>query len=139
MYVVYLHHSVNIIAHYYCMLTCVCVCSQSYPTCFDPMDCSPLGSSVHGIFLARILEWVAISFSRGSSWPRARICIWHWQADFLAPCHLGSPYVNIIYINICQGHGQFSYVKTCFTSHLESPFLQIAGFNLLIFLNFFLF
>ena len=30
----------------------------------DPMDCSPLGSSVHGIFQARILEWVAISFSR---------------------------------------------------------------------------
>ena len=36
----------------------------------DPMDCSPPGSSVHGIFQARILEWVAISFSRGSSRPR---------------------------------------------------------------------
>ena len=36
------------------------------------MDCSPLGSSVHGILQARILEWVAISFSRGSSWPRDR-------------------------------------------------------------------
>ena len=36
----------------------------------DPMDCSPLGSSVHGILQARILEWVAISFSRGSSRPR---------------------------------------------------------------------
>ena len=35
-----------------------------------PMDCSPSGSSVHGIFQARLLEWVAISFSRGSSWPR---------------------------------------------------------------------
>ena len=34
------------------------------------MDCSLPGSSVHGIFQARILEWVAISFSRGSSWPR---------------------------------------------------------------------
>ena len=34
------------------------------------MDCSPPGSSVHGIFQARILEWVAIFFSRGSSWPR---------------------------------------------------------------------
>ena len=34
------------------------------------MDCSPLGSSVHGIFQARILEWIAISFSRGSSWTR---------------------------------------------------------------------
>ena len=36
----------------------------------DPMDCSPPGSSVHEISLARILEWVTISFSRGSSWPR---------------------------------------------------------------------
>ena len=36
----------------------------------DPMDCSPTGSSVHRIFQARILEWVTISFSRGSSPPR---------------------------------------------------------------------
>ena len=39
-------------------------------TLCDPMDCSPLGTSVHGIFQARILEWVAIPLSRGSSWPR---------------------------------------------------------------------
>ena len=39
-------------------------------TLCNPIDCSPLGSSVHGVFQARILEWVAISFSRGSSWPR---------------------------------------------------------------------
>ena len=38
---------------------------QSCPTLCDPMDCSPPGSSVHGILQARILEWVAISFSRG--------------------------------------------------------------------------
>ena len=36
----------------------------------DPMDCSLPGSSVHGILQARILEWVAMPFSRGSSWPR---------------------------------------------------------------------
>ena len=36
----------------------------------DPVDCSLPGSSVHGILQARLLEWVAISFSRGSSWPR---------------------------------------------------------------------
>ena len=36
----------------------------------DPMDCSPPGSSVHGIFQSRVLEWLAISFSRGSSRPR---------------------------------------------------------------------
>ena len=37
--------------------------AQSYPTLRDPMDCSPPGSSVHGIFQARVLEWVAIPFS----------------------------------------------------------------------------
>ena len=41
---------------------------QSCPTPCDLMDCSPPGSSVHGILQARILEWVAISFSRGSFW-----------------------------------------------------------------------
>ena len=41
--------------------------TQSCLTLYDPMDCSPPGSSVHRILQARILEWVAISFSRGSS------------------------------------------------------------------------
>ena len=44
--------------------------AQSCPTLCDPMDYSLPGSSVHGIFQARILEWVAISFSRESSQPR---------------------------------------------------------------------
>ena len=44
--------------------------AQSFPTLCDPMDCSPPGSSVHEISWARILEWVAISFSRGSSQPK---------------------------------------------------------------------
>ena len=44
--------------------------AQSCPTLCDPMDCSPPGSSVHGMLLARILEWVAIPFSRGSFRPR---------------------------------------------------------------------
>ena len=43
---------------------------QSCPTLCDPMDYSLQGFSVHRIFQARVLEWVAISFSRGSSWPR---------------------------------------------------------------------
>ena len=44
-----------------------CVCAQSCPTLSNPMDCSLPGSSVHGIFQTRILEWVAMPFSRGSS------------------------------------------------------------------------
>ena len=45
---------------------------SNYVTLCDPRACSPPGSSVHGIFQARILEWVAISSSRGSSQPRGR-------------------------------------------------------------------
>ena len=46
--------------------------AQSCQTLCNPMNCSLPGTSVHGILQARILEWVAISFSRGSSQPRAR-------------------------------------------------------------------
>ena len=48
--------------------------AQSCPTLCNSMDCSPSGSSVHGILQERVLEWVAIPFSRGSSWPRD----WTW-------------------------------------------------------------
>ena len=44
--------------------------TQSCPTLCDPMDCRLPGSSVHGILQTRILEWIAISSSRGSSQPR---------------------------------------------------------------------
>ena len=55
----------------YCVSVLV---TQSCLSLCDPTDCSRLGSSVHGILQARMLEWVAISFSRGSSWPR----YWTW-------------------------------------------------------------
>ena len=48
---------------------CLCACSVCLILC-DPINCGPAGSSVHGIFQERIGEWVAISFSRGSSQPR---------------------------------------------------------------------
>ena len=49
----------------------MCVlCAQLCPALWDPMNCSPPGSSVHGVFQARVLEWVAISYSRGSSWSK---------------------------------------------------------------------
>ena len=63
---------------------CVCVCmlvAQSCPTLCDFMDCSLPGSSVHGILKARILEWVAILFSRAYSGPRDRNWSPKLQAD----------------------------------------------------------
>ena len=53
------------------MCECVCVLvAESHSTLWDPMECSPSGPSVHGILQARILQWVAMSSSRGSSQPR---------------------------------------------------------------------
>ena len=49
--------------------------AQLCPTLCDLMDCSLSRSSVYGIFQARVLEWIAISFSRGSSWPMDPVCI----------------------------------------------------------------
>ena len=70
--------------------------AQSCPTLCDLVDCSPPGSSVHGILQARILEWVAISFSRGSSQPRdwtqvsyiagRRFNLWATREATQAPC-----------------------------------------------------
>ena len=78
-------------------ITCVCV--ESSLTLCDPVDCSPPGSSVHGILQARILEWVAISYSRGilPTWGSnlCLLCALHWQVGFFFffnhLCHLGSP------------------------------------------------
>ena len=77
------------------------VCAKSFPLCptfCDPIDCSLLGSSVHGILQARILEWIAMPSSRGSFWPRDQTHVsyvycagrrvpYHWH-------HLGSPWVE---------------------------------------------
>ena len=66
---------------------CVLCCAKSLQSCLtlcDPMDCSPPGSSAHGILQARILEWVAIPSSRASSWLRDRSrvscisCVGRW-------------------------------------------------------------
>ena len=55
---------------------------QSCLTLCDPMDCSPPGSFVHRILQARILEWVAMPFSRGSSRPRDRTQVSHIAGRF---------------------------------------------------------
>ena len=76
--------------------------TQPCPTLCNPMDCSLPGSSVHEIFQARILEWVAISFSRGSSQSRdqtrvSRIvgrCFYHLS-------HQGRVYLNSLHKAVC--------------------------------------
>ena len=100
---------------------CVCARSapQSCPTLCDPMDCSPpSGSSVHGISQARILEWVDMSFSRGSSRPRGQtqvFCIGRWVPYHLG--HQGSPWYCLKELKICNICSvQFSSVtQSCLT------------------------
>ena len=83
---------------FWTILTAIwCVYAQLFLTLCDPMDCSPPGSSVLGIFQARILEWVAISYSRlifltqGSN-PNL-LCFLHWQADSLPLAPPGKPII----------------------------------------------
>jgi len=74
----------------------VCEVAQSYPTLCSPIDCSLPGFSIHGIFQARVLEWGAISFSRGSSQPRDRTQVSHivgrrftvWATREVFPSHV---------------------------------------------------
>ena len=73
--------------------------AQSCPTLCDPMDCSLPGSSVHGIFQAIVLEWIAISFPRGSSRPRDRT-----RVSGIVDRHLPSePSKPVSYVCIFQG------------------------------------
>ena len=69
------------------------MCAQLCPTLCNLKNCSPPGYSVHRIFQARILEWVAISFSMESSQPRDWTWVFlhtlHWRADSLPLCQLG--------------------------------------------------
>ena len=67
----------------------VCLVPDSCPTLLQSLvDCSPPGFSVHGISQERILEWVAISFSRDPT-QGSNPCLLHWQADSLPLRHQG--------------------------------------------------
>ena len=80
----------------------MCVCVFSHFSCVQLFATLWTGFSVRGIFQARILEWIAISSSRGSSWPRDQthnsLCLPHWQADSLPLCHLGSHRISCLSI-----------------------------------------
>ena len=74
------------------MIDC-CLVAKWFPTLCNSMRCSPPGSSVHGISQARMLEWVAISSSRGSSRPsESNLGLLNWQVGSLPLSLLGSPY-----------------------------------------------
>ena len=65
--------------------------AQLCPTLWDPMNCSPSSPSVHGFLQAKILEWIVILFSKGSSWPRDQTRVSRLQAVSLPFAPPGKP------------------------------------------------
>ena len=81
----------------YCLCPCVLV-AQSCLTLCDPIDCSPPGSSVHGILQARLLEWVPMPSSRESSPPRDQTQVSLIAGRFFCLSHQGSHWNNVVKI-----------------------------------------
>ena len=110
--------------------------AQSCPTLRDPMDCSPPGSSAHGVFQARALEWGAIAFSvRGPYLPLSKsrlICSHVFSEDSLALDSLGC----ILGI-VCWGSGKnlwFSLRTTVFSHQNVTYSEQGFCFSIILFL-----
>ena len=108
----------------YLSIYSVCVSTkllQSCQTVCDPLDWSPSGSSVHGILQARILEWVTMPSSRGSSWPRdwtrfsCISCIGRWV--LYHKHHPGSPYIQYILYQFSSVQFSHSVVSNSLRPH----------------------
>ena len=111
-----------------------CLVAKSCPTLWDLTTCSPPGSSVHGIFQARKLEWVAISSSRGSSRPKdwthvscvsctGRRILYHWatsQNRTISYTITTSEEVN----SIITLYGPYSHVLNCLKNGPQNNFLS---------------
>ena len=100
------------------MLHACCVYAKSLqlcPTLCDPLDCSPSGSSAHGILQARILEWVAMPSSRGSSQPMDQNCISGGSCiagGFFTAEPPGKPWCTYLHVaNLCE------VISECFNLH----------------------
>ena len=106
----------------------VCVLfTQSCPTLCNPMDCSLPGFSVRGILQARLLEWIAIPFSRGSSQPRDWTLVFCTAGRFFTIWATGKSsyqgYINNITCNWSPGWVMFVKFLHCkFTSFCFPPF-----------------
>ena len=103
---------------------CVCVRAQSCPTLCDPMDCSLPGSSVHGILQARILEWVTISFSKGSSHGSNPYLLRHLHWQYSLPAEPPKKPSAADVISVSNGRADFSLspssCKEAFTPPLKT-------------------
>ena len=111
----------KVIRKYWLYSLYCCLVARSCPTLCDPMDRSLPWSSVHGISQARILEWVAISFSRGSFWPRdwtrassiGRQILYHWVTRVFIPCAVQYILVAVCFISMNNLYLLTSPCPTC--------------------------
>ena len=124
--------------------------AQSCPTLCNPMDCSLQGCSVHGIFQARVLEWVVISFSRGSSQPRDQAQVSHCRQTIYRLSHQGSKlllhllhsfskildYFHYHYFELFSGRLPISTSLDCLSGVFYCPFTWDITLCLFILVNF---
>ena len=91
----------------------MCSVAWSCPPLCSPMDCNPPGSSVHGILQAKILEWVAIPFSKGTSWPRDQTWVSCTAGRFFIVWVTSEPWkIFMLSLKVSEhrGHGVPSFV-----------------------------
>ena len=114
----------------------LCVHAYSQDS-LPPSDCSLPGSSVHGIIPARILEWIAISSSRGivsiQGLNPQLLQLLHWQADSLPLSHLGSPYMGLQNdkgVSSPQRHNNLQCISTWSKNwEIDEPTIIAGDFN----------
>ena len=97
----------------------VCLVAQLCPTLCDPMACSPLGSSAHGILQARMLEWVACCPPGDLPDPGVKHTSPALQVDSLPLSHWGSPWLSVVF-----PYYHFDTCRLC--SVVPVPFLQLV-------------
>ena len=96
---------------------------QSCPTLCSPMDCSLPGSSVHGIFQAIVLEWIAISFSRGSSQPRSQTPVSRIVDRHLLSEPPGKSFFFLRVVLLITHSFSLPYLRPSLFFHLKRQFL----------------
>ena len=117
----------------YIFFVVVCLVIKLCLILCNPMDCSPPGFSVHEISQARFLESAAISFSRGSSWPRDQTCVSWLAGRFFTteppgkPCYIHCVCIYyVLYICICV-LSHFSCVWLCDPMECSLPGFSVHG------------
>ena len=108
------------------ILTCMLSCLNHVRLC-EPTDCSPPGFSVHRIFQARILEWVATPSSKGSSKPASSASL-ALQVDSLPLSHQGSPFIDLCHLKI-----NFHYLSWTINPHvLQKSLIKTKGIHVVV-------